>query len=314
MIYLLFGEDTYLRDEYLKKLKKAFGEIKVGINYIQINETNVTNIISDIETPAFGFPKKLIVAKNTGLFKKKNPFSEKLASYLKENISNLDYVELFFLEEEVEKNNLYLIIQKLGKIQEFKEQKIPSLILKVKSIANSYKVQIDENVAQYFIECVGTNMADIINELRKLIEYVSSGGKILKEDIDKLSIKRSESIIFDLTDNLGKKKIKEALEVLKNLIYSKEPIQRILIMLYNHFKKLYIIKLAEEENKNITEALKLKPNQMFLINKYKIQSNYFKKEELRGLLKELINIDSFSKSGNIDINVGLEAVLCKYCS
>ena len=157
-------------------------------------------------------------------------------------------------------------------------------------------------------------MADIINELRKLIEYVSSGGKILKEDIDKLSIKRSESIIFDLTDNLRKKKIKEALEVLKNLIYSKEPIQRILIMLYNHFKKLYIIKLAEEENKNITEALKLKPNQMFLINKYKIQSNYFKKEELRGLLKELINIDSFSKSGNIDINVGLEAVLCKYCS
>ena len=27
-------------------------------------------IISDLETPSFGFDKKLIVAKNTGLFKK----------------------------------------------------------------------------------------------------------------------------------------------------------------------------------------------------------------------------------------------------
>ena len=41
-----------------------------GINYIQIDNNNVTEIISDIETPAFGYPKKLIIAKNTELFQK----------------------------------------------------------------------------------------------------------------------------------------------------------------------------------------------------------------------------------------------------
>ena len=55
-----------------------------------------------------------------------------------------------------------------------------------------------------------------------------------------------DSVIFDLTDNLGKKNIKDALIVLKNLIDTKEPIQKILITLYNHFKKLYIIKLARK--------------------------------------------------------------------
>ena len=30
--------------------------------------------------------------------------------------------------------------------------------------------------------------------------------------------------------------------------------------------------------------------------------------------EELIKLDSSSKKGGIDINVGLEAVLCKYCS
>ena len=57
-----------------------------------------------------------------------------------------------------------------------------------------------------------------------------------------------ESIIFDLTDSLGKKNISEALQVLKNLLYAKGPIQNIFITLYGHFKKLYITKIAINEN------------------------------------------------------------------
>ena len=239
MIYLLYGEDEYLRDETLKKIKKSFGEIQLGINYVQIDENNVSNIISDIQTPAFGFPKKLIIAKNTGLFKKKNPLSIKLANFLEENKDNLDDVDIVFIEETVEKNELYSKIEKIGKVQEFKEQKLPQLIVKVKSIAKAYDVEIKDNIAAYFIECVGTNMSDIINEIRKLIEYAGKGGEIKKEDVDYLCIKKAESIIFDLTDNLGKKKIKDAIDVLHNLLNAKEPLQRILIMLYNHFKKLY---------------------------------------------------------------------------
>ena len=312
MIYLLYGEDEYLRNEYLKKIKKIFGEIQLGINYVQVDENNVSNIISDIETPAFGFPTKLIIAKDTGLFKKKNAFADTLSDYLK--TANLEGVELVFVDNEPDKNSLFNTISKIGEAKEFKEQKLPQLITKVKSIAKAYNVNIAENTASYFIECVGTNMSDIINELRKLIEYAGNGGTIVKEDIDALSIKKSESIIFDLTDNLGRKKIADAIEVLHNLIYAKEPVQRILIMLYNHFKKLYIIKLAVEENKNVAQSLKLKPNQSFLVGKYQAQSKYFGKEELRSLLEELIKIDSSSKSGGIEINVGLETVLCKYCS
>lgn len=156
-------------------------------------------------------------------------------------------------------------------------------------------------------------MQDLINEVRKQIEYVGEGGKITKESIDMLCIKKIESVIFDLTDNLGKKNTSKALEVLNNLIYNKEPLQKILITLYNHFKKLYIIKLCEKNNKNITESLNLKPNQTFLVTKYKTQSNYFKEEELRNILEELINLDAGYKIGQIDLNIGLEAILCRYC-
>lgn len=102
------------------------------------------------------------------------------------------------------------------------------------------KSKFDEKDLQYLIECCGTNMQDLINETRKLIEYAGEGGKVQKSDIDALCTKKVESVIFDLTDNLGQKKTKEAIDVLHNLIASKEPIQKILITLYNHLKK-YIL-------------------------------------------------------------------------
>ena len=139
-------------------------------------------------------------------------------------------------------------------------------------------------------------------------------GNIKKEDIDKLCIKQLDSVIFDLTDSLGKKDISKALEVLNNLLYSKEPIQRILITLYNHFKKLYIVKLSERFHKDLATSMNLKPNKMFLTTKYKTQARYFETKELRRILDELINLDANYKSGLIDLNIGLETILCRYCS
>ena len=175
-------------------------------------------------------------------------------------------------------------------------------------------MNIDGQTINYFIESCGTSLADLINEIRKQIEYVGENGTITKETIDLLGIKQFESIIFDLTDNLGKKNIEESLKVLKNLIYAKEPIQKIFITLYNHFKKLYITKIAVNENLNLAESLNLKANQTFLAGKYRMQSGYFKEAELKKLLKEFIDLDYKVKNGMMDINVGLESILCRYCS
>ena len=153
-------------------------------------------------------------------------------------------------------------------------------------------------------------MQDLINEVRKLIEYKGVGGTITKEDIDKLCIKQIQAVIFDLTDNLGKK----ALDVYRGLIANKEPIQRILVTLYNHFKKLYIIKIAEKYHQDVASSMNLKPNQMFLVTKYKTQARYFEEKDLRKVLGEIIDLDANYKIGLIDLEVGLEAILCRYCS
>ena len=322
-IYLLYGEELFLLESALKKIKTLFGECIKGINYINIDETNYGELIADIETPSFGYNKKLIIARNTGLFQKEGKRKnteiqknkEKIKSYMEENMEIIrDSVVLVFVEDEADaKQELYTTIDKLGVVCKFDFQKPAQIAKRIKGICNAYNVQIDDNTIQYFIECCGTNMQDLINEIRKLIEYAGDGEKIKKEDIDKLSIKKLESVIFDLTDNLGKKDISKSLDVLKNLIYSKEPIQKILITLYNHFKKIYFVKIAIINNKDIISSLNLKPNQTFLVNKYKVQANYFNEKELRNILQELIDLDYNYKNGIIDLQVGMEAILCRYC-
>ena len=324
-IYLLYGEEIFLLEQQLKKIKKNFGdELIKGINYIVIDENNIEELIADIETPAFGYPNKLIIARNTGIFKREGKgktggaskeLKDKINDYLKSNVDMInDAVVLVFVENEAEKNSIYNTIDKIGQVCNFEEQKPFQITKRLKAICNSYKVNVDENVLQYLIECCGTNMQDLINETRKLIEFAGENGKIQKQDIDKLCIKKIESVIFELTDNLGQKKVKEAIDVLYNLIAAKEPIQKILITLYNHFKKLYFTKLAVANNKDVASSLNLKANQMFLVNKYKMQAKGFKTSELRKIIQELQDLDYKFKCGLIDLNVGLEAILCAYCS
>jgi len=319
-LYLIYGEEEYLIDKALKKIKKTFGELLPGMNYIQIDETSTQDIISNIESPSFGFDKKLIIVKNSGLFKKDgrkkvgSPIQESIAQYINENKSIIEeMVTIIFCEKEVDKNNVYQAIEKQGEIVECAVLKSNQIVSNLKKICSMYKVNLSDDVANYFLEIAGTSMQELINEIRKLIEYEGEGGTITKDDIDNLTTKQIEGIIFDLTDNLGAKKTDKAIEVLDSLIYMREPIPKILVTLYNHFKKLFFCNIALKNNSDVVKALNLKPNQMFLVTKYKKQASLFKIDDLKKILEDLATLDYNYKIGGIDVEVGLKSILCAYC-
>ena len=109
-LYLIYGQEQYLVQTALNKIKKEFGELVLGINYIVLDENGINEIIPNIQMPAFGYDKKLIIVKNSGLFKKDgrkktaSPEQEEIAEYIKDNMDIiLDSVILVFVEEKAEK-------------------------------------------------------------------------------------------------------------------------------------------------------------------------------------------------------------------
>ena len=144
-IYLFYGEELFLLDNVVKKIKKQFGELINGINYIVIDENNVKELIADIETPAFGYEKKLIIVKNSGLLKKEGKrkntelaeLKTKVANYIEENISLInEAVCLVFIEEDIEKQKLYKTIEKNGIVCNFEIKKTIQIGKRLKVISN----------------------------------------------------------------------------------------------------------------------------------------------------------------------------------
>ncbi len=139
-IYLMYGEETYLLESKVKKLKKDFGELIAGINYIQIDEENAENLISDLETPAFGFPKKLIIAKNTGLFKKEKKTSSKSKANKKDNDSS-----------DIEEQNESSALNKKSKKSNVTNEKM-TLQEKVANYIENNQAELNDTVDLIFIE------------------------------------------------------------------------------------------------------------------------------------------------------------------
>lgn len=305
-IYVLYGEEIYLLESAVKKIKKLFGEIQKGINYIELDDENYINaLMPEIQTPPFGYDKKMIIVKNSGLFKKETKkktaglkeLRETLEKYLKTNIEEIKQnLVIVFIEENVEKLNITKQVEAVeGVICKFEYLKPFQIEKRLEAITKAYGVDLENGALKELIETSGISMQELINELRKQIEYASEGGCITKENVQALAIKTLDSNIFDLTDNLGKRNIQQSLKILDELLYQKEAIQKILITMYNHFKKLYIIKLAEKYGEDVGTTLNLKPNQAFLLGRYKMQAKYFTELELRGILDDMIKLDENSK-------------------
>ena len=145
-IYLLYGEELFLLENSLNKIRKIFGECIKGINYILIDETNLNRLVSELETPAFGYERKLIIVRNSGLLKKEGKrknqelakLRENFVEYIKENIELIKQsIILVIIEEDVDtKQEAFKVIEKYATVCEFKPQNPMQLEKRLKAICN----------------------------------------------------------------------------------------------------------------------------------------------------------------------------------
>lgn len=168
-IYLLYGEETFLLESILKKIKNLFGKIVKGINYIEIYDTNLDKLVKELQTPAFGYEKKLIIVKNVCLFKREVKkkgidfvkLRDELNEYLKQNIDDIkESTILIFIEETVDKTKILSTLEELKAIIcNFEYQNINNIMSRLKAICKAYEVEINDINLKYFIECVRNKYA-----------------------------------------------------------------------------------------------------------------------------------------------------------
>ncbi len=312
-LYLITGDDILEREESLEKIKQEFGEKVKGINYIVLDKDSIKSLENEINTYAFGFSQKLIVVK----MDKKEKASEGetseeksdwLTDDLEKTLPKLTDVVIVFYGEFQKRSRIYKLVDKHGECICCEKKKDYEILTWCAKVFKENEIEIINADINYLIGLCGTDKLILKNEIEKLVSYALDTKKIKKEDIDNLCIRTSDVIIFDLTDGLGNKNIKGALNALNELLANKEPIQKIVIMIAKHFKSLLVAKVAMMEKRNVMEELATKSP--YAASKYQNQAKLFTFDELKTKVRDLAKLDIDSKTGLIDLKIGLEKVIC----
>lgn len=308
-IYLNYGEENFLVEYNTKKKVEEYNLSNPSMNLIYLNDDNIDKLIQNCEQLPFFDEKKVIVAKNTGIFasgnkKVSNDVVEKILEYV-ENLP--DYIVLIFSEESVDKRLVaYKKISKIAKCTEYKYNNMVDLANWIVRGIKTLGGKIEFDVAQVLAEACGPSMTYLYTEIQKLATLSKEGREINNSLINSVCMKSEQGIIFDLTDAIGNREAKKALALINDFVLQKQPEQYLIVMIYKHIRNLYAIKVAQREGRASAEILGMNP---YVYKKAIPQANKFTEQDLRKLLDKIIELDEKSKIGEMNIRIGMDTIV-----
>lgn len=312
-IYLLYGEEEYLKKVYEKKITdKAVSSDMRNMNFdiFDGKDFNSQKIIDAAQTAPFFNDFRLIEVKNSELFVKgRKDESEKIAEFI-EKIP--DSTILLFIESKVDKRSkIFKTVEKYGKTAYFQPLSENEIIKWIKKIFLDSGKNISNSDIVYFLRTVGSDMETIFAESEKLISYCDSES-ISASHIDNICIKSVESGIFDLVAAIGNKNSARAIEIYLNLIAAKQAPLMILTMIARQFRLLLQTKYLSEKGMYSEEIAKTLGARNFIIKECLLQSKNFKKRFLLSAVNECLKTDIDIKTGIMDEKIAVEILIVKY--
>lgn len=298
-LILMYGEDTFSIHEKINLWKQEF-EKKYGgdINIAELagEEVSPTDIIDSIEALPFLSEKRLVIIKNF-LSEKKADEQKKLAEKLKD-VPETTVLIFYEISPPDKRLTLFKHLQKLATLKEFQPLKGTALNQWIINHTAKKGGQIGILAASYLAEHIGPNLWQLSNEIQKLSLYTGSQ-EIQAKDIDLLTKTSAEANIFKLTDQIGRRQIKEALKTLHELIETGSEPPYVFAMIARQFRLLIQIKdLIRKgfDKQQIANRLKQHP---FVVTNIMNQARNFEGEALKRTHQKLLELDTKFKSGKI---------------
>lgn len=308
-VYLLYGEEAYLKKQYKDKLTKAIlpdGDT-VNYAYYEGKGINPAELIDLAETMPFFAERRLIVIENSGFFKSATP---ELADYMK---NMPDTVCFLFVENEVDKRGkMYKAAKDKGRIVEMGRQDEKTLLYWIAGNVKREGRQIKESTARYLVSKTGTDMENLEKEMEKLFSYTLGRNEITVQDIDDICTTQITNKIFEMVEAVAVKQQKKALDYYYDLLALKEPPMRILYLLARQFKLLLEVKDLCGKGYDKSQIAKTVGLHPFVAGKYIQQCRTFSKEELRSIMEEAVNTEEMVKTGRLNDVMSVELFIVKY--
>lgn len=307
-VYLLYGEEEYLKKQYRDRLKNAIaGDDTMNYSYYDSDNASVKDIIDVCETLPFFAQKRLVIMENTGFLKSSN---DELADYIK-HIP--DYLVIVMVEKDVDKRNkVYKAVDSVGYVCEMKPQTTATLEKWIAGLLAKDNLKISREACDLILDKTGAGMDYIKQEIEKLVSYCQGRDVVTVEDVEKVCTTQTTSHIFDMISAIANKKQQQALDLYYDLLELKEPPMRILYLIVRQFNGILQVKDLMSRgisSKEIASKIGAAP---FVASKYQAQAKYFEMNTLLDALNECAKTEEAVKQGRLNDRLGVELIIIKY--
>ena len=308
-VYLLYGEEAYLKRQYRDKLRQALVPAGDTMNLANFEGKDIRpgELIDLAETMPFFAERRLILVENSGFFK---TASEELAEYMK----NISPTAVFlFVEEEVDKRGrMFKNVKAAGRVVEFARQSEQVLTQWILGRLKREGKNLTQSTMQKLLQTVGDDMEYIDRELEKLLCYCMDKDVIEAADVEAVCVQQTTSKIFDMVNAIAEKNQRKALDLYYDLLALKEPPMRILFLIARQFQILLQIKELSgkgHDNKFIAQKAGVPE---FALRRSQGQARSFTREQLLGAVTGCVQTEEDVKTGNMNDRLAVELLIVRY--
>ena len=302
-LYLLWGKEDYLREQYLTELKTVcIPDGESGFNYRRFDgpEIAAVTLRQAVDAMPFMSERSFVELRDLDINRLKE------SQEIQEILSDIpDYCTVCFVQNaEYEPDGrlkLVKLLREKGVELKFTQQGQGALIDWIARRFSAQGKKIDFEAAQRLIFISGDLMNRLIPEIDKIAAYAQDARVGVKE-VEAVAHHIPEAQVFELTDRLAQKQVNAAMNTLAELFAENEyDAIYLLAVLGSQMRRLYAARLAIEQKlgaKYVGECCGIKYD--FLVSKLMSSARGFTLEGLKKAVRICAETDEQMKSSGGD--------------
>ena len=319
-IYLIFGDDLYLKNHYKDTLaKKSYDgdpffnlqkfegdcdlqEVFDAVNQFPMMAQRKCVVLSDFD---FEHCSKSDFDRFIELFSNANDTCVLVVSF--DNIN-------FDAKRGAKEKKIISAVEKMGgKCVEINHRSITALVKTLSDGAKKRGCNFGEIAARHLIEISGNDLSTLQNELNKLCAFVGSGD-ISKQIVEQIAVKSVDASVYEYVKQIFAGNVSSAIKVLDDMFFMRIEPMVILSVASSSYVDIYrahTANLAGATKADISADFKYPKNKLFLIDRATTTLKKFNGVKLRLSLQALAEADKALKSFGADPRAVLEQLTVK---
>ena len=311
-VYLFYGEEEYLKEEAVERIKKALfkGPADIGFNHRIFfgKDFNLQDFLDELNTfPSFSQKKLLLIKEGERL---SSAAGEKIIEALS-SLPTFSYLILFFRKID-KRGKLFRAIQKGNNCIGFYPPKGAKLESWVRSQFKKRQKEISKEGLSFLLDETGAHLLDLEKEIEKVTLFVGERSRIELEDLIATGSAYQAHTVYDLMDGITNRDISLSLKILSRLMEGSKG-REIIGLFFWQFSQLWKAKLLKEKGFLPTQIGRELGIPEYRLNQFTKKIDIFSKEDLKVAFREILGADLSLKSTSLPPKLTLELLLIKLC-